>query len=42
MEKGTVVPGPKIQLVDGGIGAAQKVFDMLKGGVGATKLVVKD
>ncbi|CAG8952523.1 hypothetical protein HYFRA_00009627 [Hymenoscyphus fraxineus] len=41
MEKRTVVPAPKIQLVDGGIAATQKVFDMLKGGVSATKLVVK-
>jgi hypothetical protein len=40
MEKGTVVPAPKIQLVEGGIGVTQKVFDMLKAGVSATKLVV--
>lgn len=41
MADGTVVPAPKIQLVDGGIGATQKVFDMLKAGVSATKLVLK-
>lgn len=41
LEKGSIVPAPKIQIVDGGIGAAQKVFDRLKEGVSATKLVVK-
>ncbi|EHK99858.1 putative Zinc-binding alcohol dehydrogenase domain-containing protein cipB [Glarea lozoyensis 74030] len=40
MEMGTVVPTPKIQIVDGGIEVTQKVFDMLKAGVSATKLVV--
>ena len=35
-----VVPAPKIQIVGSGIGAAQKVFDQLKAGVSATKLVV--
>jgi len=39
--KKTVVPAPRIQLIDGGIEATQKVFDILKGGVSATKLVVK-
>jgi hypothetical protein len=41
MEDGTVVASQKIQIVEGGIGATQKVFDMLKAGVNATKLVVK-
>jgi len=41
MAKGTVVPAPKPKIVDGGIGVTQKVFDMLKAGVSATKLVVK-
>jgi NADPH:quinone reductase-like Zn-dependent oxidoreductase len=41
LEEKSVVPAPKIQLVDGGIGATQKVFDMLKQGVSATKLVVE-
>lgn len=41
MANGTVVPAPRVQLVDGGINATQKVFDMLKSGVSATKLVVK-
>ena len=37
----TIVPAPKIQIVEGGIGAAQKAFDQLKAGVSATKVVVK-
>ncbi|RDL33848.1 GroES-like protein [Venustampulla echinocandica] len=41
LEKKIVVPAPKIQIVGGGIGAAQKVYDMLRPGVSATKLVVK-
>jgi len=41
LEKGAVVPAPKVQIVDGGIGAAQKAFDMLKAGVSGKKLVVK-
>jgi len=40
MASGAVVPAPKIQIVEGGIAATQKVFDMLKSGVSATKLVV--
>lgn len=41
IEKKTIVPAPKIQIVEGGIAAAQNVFDQLKAGVSATKLVVK-
>jgi NADPH:quinone reductase-like Zn-dependent oxidoreductase len=41
MEDGTVVPAQNIHIVEGGIGATQKAFDMLKAGVSATKLVIK-
>ena len=41
MEDGTVVPAPQIEIVDGGVEAAQKVFDMLKKGVSGRKLVVQ-
>lgn len=41
MADGTVVPAPQIEIVDGGVEAAQKVFDMLKKGVSGKKLVVQ-
>lgn len=41
MEEGTVVPAPQIEIVDGGVEAAHKVFDMLKKGVSGRKLVVQ-
>jgi hypothetical protein len=41
IEKKTIVPAPKIEVVEGGIGATQKVFDQLKAGVSGTKLVVR-
>ena len=41
LAKGTVVPAPKIEIVEGGLGSAQKVFDQLKAGVSGKKLVVK-
>ena len=41
MRDGTVVPAPRIEIVDGGVEAAQKVFDMLKKGVSGKKLVVQ-
>ena len=41
MQDGTVVPAPQIEIVDGGVEAAQKVFDMLKKGVSGRKLVVQ-
>ena len=41
MKDGTVVPAPKIEIVDGGVEAAQEVFDMLKKGVSGRKLVVR-
>jgi len=37
---GVLVPSPKVQIIEGGIEAAQKVLDLLKKGVSATKLVV--
>lgn len=36
-----IVPAPKVQIVDGGIGAAQEALDIVKTGVSATKIVVK-
>ena len=41
MKDGTVVPAPRIEIVEGGVEAAQKVFDMLKKGVSGKKLVVQ-
>ncbi|KAM3077218.1 hypothetical protein ACMFMG_003317 [Clarireedia jacksonii] len=41
LEKGLIVPSPPVEVVDGGIGAAQQVFDRLKAGVSGKKLVVK-
>ena len=41
MSDGTVVPAPEIEIVPGGIGAAQTVFDRLKEGVSGKKLVVQ-
>lgn len=36
-----IVPAPKVQVVDGGIGAAQKALDIVRAGVSATKIVVR-
>lgn len=41
LEDKAIVPAPKVEIVPGGIGAAQKVFDQLKAGVSGKKLVVK-
>jgi NADPH:quinone reductase-like Zn-dependent oxidoreductase len=41
LENKSIVPAPKIEIVEGGIPAAQKVFDQLKAGVSGKKLVVK-
>jgi NADPH:quinone reductase-like Zn-dependent oxidoreductase len=41
IENKTIVPAPKIQIVEGGLAAVQNAFDQLKAGVSATKLVVK-
>ncbi|RFU30791.1 hypothetical protein B7463_g5532, partial [Scytalidium lignicola] len=41
LEKGIIVPSPKIQIVEGGIGGLQTGMDILKKGVSATKLVVQ-
>jgi len=41
LEKKTIVAAPKIEVVPGGISAAQKVLDELKKGVSGKKLVVK-
>ncbi|RDW59138.1 hypothetical protein BP5796_12062 [Coleophoma crateriformis] len=41
LENKTIVPSPKIEIVEGGLNAAQKVLDLLKAGVSGKKLVVK-
>ena len=41
LENGSIVPAPKIEIVPGGIYAAQAVFDKLKAGVSGKKLVVQ-
>ena len=41
MDSKTVVPAPQFEVVDGGVEAAQKVFDMLRNGVSGKKLVVQ-
>jgi len=41
LEKKTIVPSPKIEVVDGGIKSTQKAFDKLKAGVSGTKLVLQ-
>jgi len=41
LEKKTIVTAPKIEVVPGGISAAQKALDELKRGVSGEKLVVK-
>ncbi|PQE31231.1 Zinc-binding alcohol dehydrogenase domain-containing cipB protein [Rutstroemia sp. NJR-2017a WRK4] len=41
LEKGQFVPSPPVEIVDGGIEAAQEVFDRMKAGVSCKKLVVK-
>ncbi|KAL5316884.1 hypothetical protein ACEPPN_015936 [Leptodophora sp. 'Broadleaf-Isolate-01'] len=38
---GTIVPAPKIEVVPGGLDAAQTAFDKLKAGVSGRKLVIK-
>ncbi|RDW63669.1 hypothetical protein BP6252_11214 [Coleophoma cylindrospora] len=37
----TIVPSPKVEIVEGGLNAAQKTLDLLKAGVSGKKLVVK-
>ncbi|KAJ1523085.1 hypothetical protein HK096_001880, partial [Nowakowskiella sp. JEL0078] len=41
LEKKELMPSPKIQKVDGGLGAAQKALDQLKNGVSGVKLVLE-
>ncbi|TAQ86466.1 hypothetical protein B7494_g5218 [Chlorociboria aeruginascens] len=41
LEKKSIVPSPPIEIVEGGLPAAQKALDMLKKGVSGKKLVVK-
>lgn len=41
LENKSIVAAPNVEIVRGGIGAAQKVFDQLKAGVSGKKLVVK-
>jgi NADPH:quinone reductase-like Zn-dependent oxidoreductase len=41
LENKSIVAAPNVEIVSGGIGAAQKVFDQLKAGVSGRKLVVK-
>jgi NADPH:quinone reductase-like Zn-dependent oxidoreductase len=41
LEEGTIVPSPKIRVVDGGLGSLQAALDLLKEGVHGEKLVVK-
>lgn len=41
LENKSVVAAPKVKIVSGGIGAAQKAFDLMKAGVSGKKLVVK-
>ncbi|KUL91108.1 hypothetical protein ZTR_00778 [Talaromyces verruculosus] len=41
IEEKKIVPVPKVQVVDGGIEAAQEALDIVKAGVSATKIVVR-
>ena len=41
LAKKTVVPSPKVEVVEGGIRSTQKVWDTLKAGVSGKKLVIK-
>ncbi|KAI2463496.1 GroES-like protein [Annulohypoxylon bovei var. microspora] len=41
LEKGEIVPSPKIQLVDGGLQGINKGLDILDAGVSCTKLVLE-
>jgi len=41
MEEKRIVAAPRVEIVEGGIEAAQQVFDKLKAGVSGKKLVVK-
>lgn len=41
MEDGTVVSAPRIEIVNGGMEAAQSVFDMLKEGIRGKKSMVQ-
>lgn len=41
IEDGTIVPAPKIEIIPGGLDAAQTVFDRLKAGVSGKKLVIQ-
>jgi hypothetical protein len=38
---GSIVPAPEPQIIEGGVSAAQKVFDQMKAGVSGKKLVVE-
>ncbi|KAL4903148.1 hypothetical protein BDW74DRAFT_186475 [Aspergillus multicolor] len=41
LENGSVVPSPKVQLVEGGLEGLNAALDIIRRGVSATKLVVK-
>ena len=41
LENKSIVAVPRVQIVEGGIGASKKVLDQLKAGVSGKKLVVK-
>jgi hypothetical protein len=41
LDTGEFVPSPHIKVVDGGLEAANKALDELKGGVSGTKLVIE-
>jgi hypothetical protein len=40
LERKTIIPALKVEIVEGGIGAAQKAFDLSKAGVSGKKLVI--
>lgn len=37
----SIVPAPEVEILEGGIGAAQRALDMVKAGVSGKKIVVK-
>ncbi|KAL4993933.1 chaperonin 10-like protein [Aspergillus recurvatus] len=41
LENGTVVPSPRVKVIEGGLEGLNAALDMMKQGVSATKLVVK-
>lgn len=41
LEKGVIVPSPKLQVVEGGLNGLQSAMDSVKNGVSGQKLVVK-